>query len=98
MKDRINLFEWYFSKRTLPYWCVLALDCLIIFFSGLFVYWAFYRGAALQRNFCPLLNVMLIYILVSMVFIRLFSSTVIPASVSVSRICAIGKAYQTASA
>ncbi len=72
MKDRINLFEWYFSKRTLPYWCVLALDCLIIFFSGLFVYWAFYRGAALQRNFCPLLNVMLIYILVSMVFIRLF--------------------------
>ncbi|MBO5634001.1 MAG: polysaccharide biosynthesis protein [Bacteroidales bacterium] len=72
MRSRFNLFEWYFSKRTLPYWCVLLLDCFIILCSGIFVYWAFYRGAALQRNFFPLIRVLLIYIAVSFVFFRLF--------------------------
>ena len=29
-----NLARWYFSRRALPYWVVLILDCLIVFFSG----------------------------------------------------------------
>ena len=29
-----KLTKWYFSKRTLPYWCILALDCAIVLFSG----------------------------------------------------------------
>ena len=69
---RINIFEWYFSKQKLPYWCILLLDCLIFLFSGIFVYWAFYRGAALQRNFYSLLNVLFIYIAVCLVFFRVF--------------------------
>ena len=69
---RINIFEWYFSKQKLPYWCILLLDCLIFLFSGLFVYWAFYRGAALQRNLYSLLNVLFIYIAVCLVFFRVF--------------------------
>lgn len=35
----MNLFQkvtdWYFTKRALPYWCVLLLDCCIVLFSGL---------------------------------------------------------------
>ena len=72
MRERFNLFEWYFSKRTLPYWCVLALDFIIFLFSGIFVYWAFYRGAALQRNFFPLIRVLLVYGVVCLVFYRAF--------------------------
>ncbi|MCQ2134015.1 MAG: polysaccharide biosynthesis protein [Bacteroidales bacterium] len=30
-----RLFRWYFSKSALPYWCVLAIDCAIVFCSGL---------------------------------------------------------------
>jgi FlaA1/EpsC-like NDP-sugar epimerase len=67
-----EIIEDYFSKRTLPYWCVLALDAFIILASGFFVYWAFYRGAALQRNFWPLFKVLAIYIVVTMVFFRIF--------------------------
>ena len=31
--------NWYFSKRVLPYWCILLLDTLIVFFSCVFCYW-----------------------------------------------------------
>lgn len=30
-----KLSSWYFSKNALPYWCVLALDSLILIVSGL---------------------------------------------------------------
>ena len=29
-----NLAWWYFSRRTLPYWVILAFDCLIVLFAG----------------------------------------------------------------
>ncbi len=28
-----RVFFWYFSKKSLPYWCILLLDCACIFFS-----------------------------------------------------------------
>ena len=72
MKNSKDWIEWYFSRRTLPYWCVLAIDCLIIFFSFIVSYWAFYRGAALQRNFWALLRVVLVYIFVCSIFFKMF--------------------------
>ncbi|MBR0532618.1 MAG: polysaccharide biosynthesis protein [Bacteroidales bacterium] len=72
MRSGKDLVEWYFSRRTLPYWCVLALDCLIVFFSFVVTYWAFYRGAALQRNFWALLRVIIVYIFVCGFFFKLF--------------------------
>jgi len=36
MKIITKLTSWYFSKNALPYWCVLALDSLILVMSGLF--------------------------------------------------------------
>lgn len=30
-----RLFKWYFSKSALPYWCVLGIDCAIVFCAGL---------------------------------------------------------------
>lgn len=72
MRNSKDWIEWYFSRRTLPYWCVLAIDCLIIFFSFLVVYWAFYRGAALQRNFWALLRVVAVYIFVCAIFFKVF--------------------------
>ena len=38
----MNLFSklstWYFSRKALPYWSIILLDCLVILFSGLLVY------------------------------------------------------------
>lgn len=30
----LNLARWYFSRRTLPYWMILILDCMIVFMAG----------------------------------------------------------------
>ena len=38
----MNLFSrlstWYFSKKSLPYWGIILLDCCLILFSGLLAY------------------------------------------------------------
>ena len=33
-----RLSTWYFSKKSLPYWGIILLDCCLILFSGLLVY------------------------------------------------------------
>ena len=33
-----RLSAWYFSKKSLPYWGIILLDCCLILFSGLLVY------------------------------------------------------------
>ena len=67
-----NLINWYFSKRTLPYWCILLLDYIIILLSAILVYWLFYRGADLQQHFWPLLRTLLVFLALSTVFFKIF--------------------------
>lgn len=67
-----KIVDSYFSKRTFPYWCVLLLDCAILFLSGVFVYWCFNRGTALQLNFWPLTNLMLLCVGVHFIFFATF--------------------------
>lgn len=33
-----KILNWYFSQKALPYWCIFALDCLIILGADLLVY------------------------------------------------------------
>ena len=36
MRDPFSrLSTWYFSKKSLPYWGIILLDCCLILFSGL---------------------------------------------------------------
>lgn len=64
--------NWYFSKRALPYWGILILDCLIILCSDLLVY-------ALNNGFMftllhlkPLVGTFSFYLLFCIVGFRLF--------------------------
>lgn len=45
MKFFNKLVNWYFSKRSLPYWCIFLFDCLLVFLSFLLVYQQVYSGA-----------------------------------------------------
>ena len=67
-----KIVDSYFSKRTFPYWCVLLLDSAILFLSGVFVYWCFNRGTALQLNFWPLTHLMLLCVGVHFIFFAIF--------------------------
>lgn len=66
-----KIVDSYFSKRTFPYWCVLFLDSAILFLSGVFVYWCFNRGTALQLNFWPL-TYLLLCVGVHFIFFAIF--------------------------
>lgn len=45
MKFFDKLVNWYFSKRSLPYWCIFFFDSLLVFLSFLLVYQQIYSGA-----------------------------------------------------
>ena len=67
-----SIIKWYFSKSSLPYWCVLVLDSLIIFVSGFFSYWLFNRGYETLMQSYKLAPVMLIYTVLSWIGMRMF--------------------------
>lgn len=50
----LQLVNWYFSKKTLPYWCVVITDLTIVFVSWFVVYYFNYGGEALANNFWSL--------------------------------------------
>ncbi len=74
MRSFKDIIDWYFSKGALPYWCVLLIDCIILLFSSIVVYWAFYSASFLVGNFLPLMRVMLIYLAVTCIFYRVFKT------------------------
>ena len=39
-----KLANWYFNKKSLPFWCIFLMDCAIVFGSYLFVYQQFSSG------------------------------------------------------
>lgn len=55
-KLKVSLFankltNWYFSKATLPYWCILALDSISIVIAGMIATYIAEGGDVLARNF-----------------------------------------------
>lgn len=45
MKFFNRLSNWYFSRNSLPYWCIFWIDCAVIFISYLFIYQQINSGA-----------------------------------------------------
>lgn len=45
MKFFNRLSNWYFSRKSLPYWCIFWIDCAVIFISYLFIYQQINSGA-----------------------------------------------------
>ena len=67
-----KLLNWYFTKKSLPYWSILVLDSLIVFLSGFFAYWLFNRGLMTLTHSHALARVMLLYVALSWIGMRLF--------------------------
>ena len=45
MKFFNRLSNWYFSRKSLPYWCIFWIDCAVIFISYVFIYQQINSGA-----------------------------------------------------
>lgn len=67
-----KVIDWYFSKNSLPYWCILLLDCMICFFSGIFVCWLFFKGAQTLGNIVPISRTLLFYMVFNVLSFKIF--------------------------
>jgi len=67
-----KITNWYFSKKALPYWGVLVLDCLIVMFSGYVAKYLEVGGLEFAQSFWPMTNGILISIVLYAVAFRLF--------------------------
>lgn len=45
MKNFRKITDWYFSQKSLPYWCIFWIDCAVIYLSYLFIYQQINSGA-----------------------------------------------------
>ena len=61
-----NITDWYFTKKAVPYWFILLLDCLLVFLNGWIALFlirpqAFVNDAMFWANFWGILINVLIY-------------------------------------
>ena len=67
-----KILNWYFTKNSLPYWCIFLIDCAIVMFSCALVYWVFNNLISLVDNALPVFLTSLVFTLISIVGFRLF--------------------------
>ncbi len=67
-----KILNWYFTKNSLPYWCIFLIDCAIVMFSCALVYWIFKDLTSLVDNALPVFCTSAVFTLVSVVGFRIF--------------------------
>ena len=67
-----KILNWYFTKNSLPYWCILLIDCLSVGASGLLSYWIFNSLSVVVERAFPLLNTLVCFVILSVPGFRLF--------------------------
>ena len=67
-----KILNWYFSKRALPYWCVLILDYFIMVMAGFVTYRIFIYSRMVEIGELKLLCTLLMYALPILIGARSF--------------------------
>lgn len=66
-----KLTRWYFSKKALPYWCVLGMDCTIVLFSNFLVF-TLNTGFVSRQQYGHLLLTLIVYLFCYIIGFRQF--------------------------
>ena len=72
MSPTIRLLKWFFSKKSLPFWCLILVDSLVVFVSCLFAYWIFNRTLEMFTHRIEVVYTSLVYVVISWFSARLF--------------------------
>lgn len=67
-----RLINWYFSKNSLPYWCIFTMDCLIVFLSYMFVYTKMNSGVEALNVLWQLVTFNSIFVLLHAIGFKIF--------------------------
>lgn len=74
MNSLSKLLNWYFSKKSLPYWCLFLADSIIVLFAGLFTFWAENRALVMFNHRFAVLYTVLLYVALSCIGSKLFKT------------------------
>lgn len=72
MKNFRKFTDWYFSRKSLPYWCIFWIDCAVIFISYLFIYQQINSGVKALGIFGQLSMFFAIFTLFHAIGFRIF--------------------------
>jgi len=67
-----RILSWYFSKASLPYWCLLLSDFTIVFLSTIGAFWAFEKTQQLFDQRIDVVCTALVYAMLSLIGARTF--------------------------
>ena len=67
-----KILNWYFTKSSLPYWCVLLLDCAIVGFAGMCVFWMFSRSIVFAFYWDKAIHSIILFVFLSVIGFKLF--------------------------
>ena len=68
-KDLVN---WYFDKRSLPYWSIVFIDVLLCFIATIFVLWLFSSASWILGNFPVVLHTVGLLLLIDIIMFKVF--------------------------
>ena len=72
MTPTFGMFNWYFGRRALPYWCVIIFDLIICFTAALFILLMRHPLSRLVEIRFPLLNTLCVFGVFNLIGFRIF--------------------------
>ncbi|MGM9689037.1 MAG: polysaccharide biosynthesis protein [Alloprevotella sp.] len=72
MKVFGKLFNWYFGKRALPYWCIVLFDLFVCFAGGLFILWLRHPITEFVEHWPQLLRTYMVYACANLIAFKVF--------------------------
>ena len=67
-----KILNWYFKRESLPYWCLLIADTVIVFISTIFAFWIFEKTQLLFEERYDVVFTAVFYALLSLLASRIF--------------------------
>ena len=67
-----KLFNWYFNKNALPFWCILLFDCFILLLSGLVSHTVFNYWSLGEESFGMVLSTLVLFVVLSCIGSKVF--------------------------
>ena len=72
MKILNKVFNWYFGRTALPYWCIVIVDALLCFFGGLAMVWLRHPMSDILNESPAIIHTFLVLTLTNIIGSRVF--------------------------
>ena len=67
-----KILNWYFKRESLPYWCLLLADTVLVFLSTIFAFWIFEKTQLLFNERFDVIFTALFYAALSLISSKVF--------------------------